>query len=51
MIVLFGILLILDIIYTVEYDKVYSWGNVLGPLSKIMIIVAMVLIIKHVKKH
>jgi hypothetical protein len=51
MIVLFGILLILDFIYTVDYDKVFSWGNILGPLSKILMIVAMVLSIKHVNKH
>ncbi|MCK0179399.1 hypothetical protein MWU50_08865 [Flavobacteriaceae bacterium S0862] len=51
MIVLFGILLILDFIYTVDYDKVFSWGNVLGPLSKVLMIVAMVLSIKHVNKR
>ena len=50
LIILFAILLIVEL-FIYDYQSGFHWRNGLGLLTPVLMIVAMWLSIKHVKKH
>ncbi|TXG39695.1 hypothetical protein [Seonamhaeicola maritimus] len=50
LIIIFAALIIVEIVI-MDYDNFWNWGNWLGILAPVLMILAMVMSIKHVNKH